>query len=359
MKITKKYDKPMSGIDVYSLDGLGCACTSKRANGNVDVQKQRLETLRNDIIANPAKFVELVNPANAVNAINYVLKYWDNPVKKAEAIAILKKQHSKIFTSSGLGNAYNSAIDNQSYKMVDSYIPGGGDALKNIGVKPSNFNPASAVINLFSSPSQKNANNAAQRAVLDKFTIPADFDLDKYYGQNPDVVAWAGQQGLNDAGYVLKQIAWHYFEYGKKEGRPYPYKNGTAPVNTVPQNKPSSGVFDWIGGQDNNTHTGFHIGPNNLEAGDSITIDVVDGDKRYSGTYTVLYKGADDGSYKDSIVTVNKARIPNTVASGNWYNSGAGASSSPSFSSMNTTTKVAIGAGALFIGGLIVKKLIA
>lgn len=80
-----------------------------------------------------------------------------------------------------------------------------------------------------------NANNAALRRELDQFQIPIDFDIDKYGRDNPDVPAWANQQGLNSHDYVLKLIATHWFNFGQKEGRPYPYKDG------YPKPKSSSG----------------------------------------------------------------------------------------------------------------------
>lgn len=79
---------------------------------------------------------------------------------------------------------------------------------------------------------------------------------------------------------------------------------------------PTSGIFDWVGGQDNNKNTGLHIGPNAVNAGDTIRISEASG--RYSGEHVVKYKGADDGTYKDSMVTIGVPRVPGQVINGTW-----------------------------------------
>ncbi len=58
MKITGIYDMPMSGLPLYSLDGLGCGCSNtpgkkqREASGIID-PKAQLQALHDDIVSNP------------------------------------------------------------------------------------------------------------------------------------------------------------------------------------------------------------------------------------------------------------------------------------------------------------------
>jgi hypothetical protein len=68
--------------------------------------------------------------------------------------------------------------------------------------------------------------------------------------------------------------------------------------------KPQTGAFLWVGGQNDMKNTGFAVaGEHGLQAGDKVLINVLNGDKSYNGVHAVLYNGADDGSYKNTMFT--------------------------------------------------------
>ncbi len=163
---------------------------------------------------------------------------------------------------------------------------------------------------------ESNPNNATLRKELDLFTIPSDFVIEIYAGNNPDVWYWANNLGLNDEGYVRKAIAYHYYVYGRNEGRPYPYEDRIfSQVSDVAWNtyvnspKIESGKFDWVGGQNNGIETGFHtLGVLALKQGDYVEIS---GAGVYDGVHKVSYIGSDDGGYLLDMFTID---FPKTVA---------------------------------------------
>ena len=80
--------------------------------------------------------------------------------------------------------------------------------------------------------------------------------------------------------------------------------------------KPTFGQFDWIGGQDNGINTGFHIGANDLKAGDVVRI--VEPSGKYSGVHTIKYTGADNGTYADSMIIIGLPKVAGENTSGTW-----------------------------------------
>ena len=69
--------------------------------------------------------------------------------------------------------------------------------------------------------------------------------------------------------------------------------------------------FDWIGGQNDGyggSIAGIHLSKGmlpNVGTGATVILQVNTGDSSYNGQYSVAYIGADNGTYKDSMITLN------------------------------------------------------
>jgi hypothetical protein len=91
----------------------------------------------------------------------------------------------------------------------------------------------------------------------------------------------------------------------------------TVVQNAGPKTVPTKGIFDWIGAQENGIATGFHISANDLQAGDIVKITEASG--KYSGVHEIKYMGGDDGTAKDSIMTLALPKVAGQgQASGTW-----------------------------------------
>jgi hypothetical protein len=67
--------------------------------------------------------------------------------------------------------------------------------------------------------------------------------------------------------------------------------------------------FGWVGGQNVNGKNmlGLHLyeGNGKFKVGDTVEVVVENGDKAYEGYQTIALIGADDGTYKDSMITID------------------------------------------------------
>jgi hypothetical protein len=392
--IVEQFDKPM--VQVRVLSGLG-----NPENVLVDEETKALIAERNLIASGKSKFVcSNVNRQNAIAAIDYYLKYKNDPTLRPDAVRILQERAGQIFVPTSnealngwlknvvnkIGDGINNVADNAADIVRDK-----ADDIKDAGKKViqviKKVNPAFAAfrtayrgliaLNVHGWATKWKLANQADPAAVRKFWEKwggnyGDFMSAVNSGANKN--ALLGLNGTNDqslgiaiaasvsaavatatpiilsATAALTAVAATANKLGilPISGTPKSTPQAQASINEANAfftNNPVSGYWDWAGGQNNGVNTGFHISANSLNAGDKIRITVTEGDPRYNGVWPILYMGADDGTYQESMATVAiSKKSGQQSASGLWELVGQDTmNSAPPGSGMSTTTKVVLG----------------